>query len=120
MRQEDAAFGGEPSGHFYFRDNWYADSGIAALLNALEMISEAGKPLSEVIAPLDHRFRSGEINSEVADPAAVMRPTREPLPSGGRQRSICSTASPSSFPDLVVQRATVQHPAAPPPERRGG
>jgi phosphomannomutase len=73
MRQEDAAFGGEPSGHFYFRDNWYADSGIAALLNALEMISEAGKPLSEVIAPLDHRFRSGEINNEVADPAAVMR-----------------------------------------------
>jgi len=73
MRQEDAAFGGEPSGHFYFRDNWYADSGIAALLNALEMISEAGKPLSEVIAPLDHRFRSGEINSEVTDPAAVMQ-----------------------------------------------
>lgn len=72
MRREDAIFGGEHSGHFYFRDNWYADSGMAALLNALEMISEAGKPLSEVIAPLDHRFRSGEINSEVADPEAVM------------------------------------------------
>ncbi len=72
MRREDAVFGGEHSGHFYFRDNWYADSGMAALLNALEMISEAGKPLSEVIAPLDHRFRSGEINSEVADPEAVM------------------------------------------------
>jgi len=72
MRREDAIFGGEHSGHFYFRDNWYADSGMAALLNALEMISEAGKPLSEVIAPLDHRFRSGEINSEVADAAAVM------------------------------------------------
>jgi len=72
MSREDAIFGGEHSGHFYFRDNWYADSGMAALLNALEMISEAGKPLSEVIAPLDHRFRSGEINSEVADAAAVM------------------------------------------------
>jgi phosphomannomutase len=72
MRREDAIFGGEHSGHFYFRDNWYADSGMAALLNALEMISEAGKPLSEVIAPLDHRFRSGEINSEVVDPEAVM------------------------------------------------
>lgn len=71
MRQEDAVFGGEHSGHFYFRDNWYADSGMAALLFALEMISEENKPLSEVIAPLDHRFRSGEINSEVADPAAT-------------------------------------------------
>jgi phosphomannomutase len=73
MRDEDAVFGGEHSGHFYFRDNWYADSGMAALLFALEMVSEAGKPLSEVIAPLDHRFRSGEINSEVADAAVVMR-----------------------------------------------
>ena len=68
--QEDAVFGGEHSGHFYFRDNWYADCGMAALLTVLEMVSEAGQPLSAVIAPLDHRFRSGEINSEVADAAA--------------------------------------------------
>ncbi len=73
MRREDAIFGGEHSGHFYFRDNWYADSGMAALLFALEMVSDANKPLSEVIAPLDHRFRSGEINSEVADADAVSR-----------------------------------------------
>ena len=73
MREEDAVFGGEHSGHFYFRDNWYADSGMAALLFALEMVSEAGRPLSKVIAPLDHRFRSGEINSEVEDAAAVMQ-----------------------------------------------
>jgi len=72
MRREDAVFGGEHSGHFYFRDNWYADSGMAALLFALEMVSEAEQPLSAVIAPLDHRFRSGEINSEVEDAAAVM------------------------------------------------
>jgi phosphomannomutase len=72
MRREDAVFGGEHSGHFYFRDNWYADSGMAALLYALELVSQAGKPLSEVIAPLDHRFRSGEINSEVADAAEVV------------------------------------------------
>jgi phosphomannomutase len=73
MRREDAVFGGEHSGHFYFRDNWYADSGMAALLYALELVSRADKPLSEVIAPLDHRFRSGEINSEVPDAEAVMR-----------------------------------------------
>lgn len=77
MRREDAAFGGEHSGHFYFRDNWYADSGMAALLYALELISDAGKPLSEVIGPLDRRFRSGEINSEVTDPAAVTRTIEE-------------------------------------------
>jgi phosphomannomutase len=77
MREEDAVFGGEHSGHFYFRDNWYADSGMAALLFALEMVSEAGQPLSEVIAPLDHRFRSGEINSEVKDAAIVMRSIEE-------------------------------------------
>jgi phosphomannomutase len=77
MREEDAVFGGEHSGHFYFRDNWYADSGMAALLNALAMISEEGKPLSEVVAPLDHRFRSGEINSEVADAEQVMREIEE-------------------------------------------
>ncbi len=77
MRKEDAVFGGEHSGHFYFRDNWYADSGMAALLFALEAVSEADRPLSAVIAPLDHRFRSGEINSEVGDAAAVMRSIEE-------------------------------------------
>jgi phosphomannomutase len=50
---------------------------MAALLHALELVSEAGKPLSQVIAPLDHRFRSGEINSEVADVAATMQAIEE-------------------------------------------
>lgn len=77
MRREDAVFGGEHSGHFYFRENWYADSGMAALLYALELVSEAGKPLSQVIAPLDHRFRSGEINSEVTDVEGTMRAIEE-------------------------------------------
>ena len=77
MWREDAVFGGEHSGHFYFRDNWYADSGMAALLFALEAVSDANLPLSAVIAPLDHRFRSGEINSEVADAAAMMRSIEE-------------------------------------------
>jgi len=72
MREEDAVFGGEHSGHFYFRDNWYADSGLIALLTVLELVSEAGKPLSEVLAPIDTRVRSGEINLRVADKAAAM------------------------------------------------
>lgn len=77
MREEDAIFGGEHSGHFYFRDLWYADSGMLALLTTLELISLADAPLSTVIAPIDTRFRSGEINTEVADPAAVMARVEE-------------------------------------------
>ncbi|HEX5498659.1 MAG TPA: phosphomannomutase/phosphoglucomutase [Thermomicrobiales bacterium] len=72
MRAEDAVFGGEHSGHFYFRDLWYADSGMLALLTVLEIVSDAHQPLSAVIRPLDTRFRSGEINSEVADPTETM------------------------------------------------
>jgi phosphomannomutase len=67
MREQDIIFGGEHSGHFYFRDNWYADSGMIAMLQCLELFSEANKPVSEVIAPIDTRFRSGEINSKVRD-----------------------------------------------------
>jgi len=59
MREEDVVFGGEHSGHFYFRDNCYADSGMIALLECLELFSEAAKPVSEVIAPIDTRFRLG-------------------------------------------------------------
>jgi phosphomannomutase len=73
MRAEDAVFGGEHSGHFYFRDNWYADSGMIALLTVLELLSEADRPLSELLRPLDQYVRSGEINSDVADPAATMQ-----------------------------------------------
>ncbi|MHB8646041.1 MAG: phosphohexomutase domain-containing protein [Thermomicrobiales bacterium] len=67
MREQDAIFGGEHSGHFYFRDNWYADSGLIALLSALDALSVENVPLSEALAPLDRRVRSGEINSEVRD-----------------------------------------------------
>jgi phosphomannomutase len=73
MRKEDAVFGGEHSGHFYFRDNWYADSGMIALMECLELFSEAGKAVSEVIAPIDTRFRSGEINSTVNDIPGKLR-----------------------------------------------
>jgi phosphomannomutase len=67
MRQENAIFGGEHSGHFYFRDNWYADSGLIAFLIVLELVSQSGHTVSELIATIDTRFRSGEINSQVAD-----------------------------------------------------
>ncbi|MBX3071460.1 MAG: phosphomannomutase/phosphoglucomutase [Thermomicrobiales bacterium] len=77
MREEDAVFGGEHSGHYYFRDNWYADSGLFAMLRVLQLMSSAGKPLSEVAGPIDTRIRSGEINLEIEDkPAAIDRVKR--------------------------------------------
>ena len=73
MRDQDVVFGGEHSGHFYFKDNWYADSGMIALLQCLDLFSQANKPVSEVIKPIDTRFRSGEINSTVSDAKAKMQ-----------------------------------------------
>lgn len=68
MREENAAFGGEVSGHFYFRDNAYADNGMIPALLVLEMLGRSGRPLSEVLRPLRERYHiSGEINSRVAD-----------------------------------------------------
>ncbi|HOP08387.1 MAG TPA: phosphomannomutase/phosphoglucomutase [candidate division Zixibacteria bacterium] len=65
MREYNAIFGGEHSGHFYFRDNWFADSGLIAWLVCLELLSKEDRPLHELIADLDPYFRSGEINNRV-------------------------------------------------------
>ncbi|MCO5220586.1 MAG: phosphomannomutase/phosphoglucomutase [Thermomicrobiales bacterium] len=74
MRAEDAIFGGEHSGHYYFRDNWYADSGLIAMLAVLSLMSKEQKPLSEIVAPIENRVGSGEINLKVDDkPAAIAR-----------------------------------------------
>ena len=73
MRAEDAAFGGEVSGHYYFRDFYCADSGTLPALLMLELLSTSGRRLSELLAPYHSRyFISGEINSEVADPPGRM------------------------------------------------
>jgi len=73
MREEGAVFGGEVSGHYYFRDFWNADSGTIPALLMLELISLDGRTLRELMDEFRSRyFISGEINSEVADPAAKM------------------------------------------------
>ncbi len=82
MRREDAIFGGEHSGHFYFRDNWYADSGLIAFLTVLELLSADGRSVSEYLKPIDTRFRSGEINSEVADVDGTLAKVREAFADG--------------------------------------
>ena len=65
MKKHNAIFGGEHSGHFYFRKNFFADSGLIALLVCLELISEENQPLSALVKSIDPYFRSGEINSQV-------------------------------------------------------
>ena len=78
MREEGAAFGGEVSGHYYFRDFYNADSGTLPALLILELLSVEGKKLSELVDSYrSHYFISGEINSEVADPAGKMRELEE-------------------------------------------
>jgi phosphomannomutase len=73
MREEGAVFGGEVSGHYYFRDFWCADSGTIPALLMLELLSVAGRSLAELMAEFRSRyFISGEINSEIADPEAKM------------------------------------------------
>jgi len=72
MRQEDAVFAGECSGHFYFRDVYGAESSDLVMLLAMRLIAETGKPLSELVAPLMRYHHSGEINSKVADKDAVL------------------------------------------------
>ncbi len=77
MRKHDAAFGGEHSGHFYFRDNYFADSGIIAMLTVAELVGRQEDPLSELLAPIDPYLRSGEINSEVEDQDEVLKRVEE-------------------------------------------
>jgi phosphomannomutase len=78
MREEGAAFGGEVSGHYYFRDFWNADSGTIPALLVLELLSLDGRTLTELMEEFRSRyFISGEINSEVPDQEAKMREIEE-------------------------------------------
>jgi phosphomannomutase len=78
MREEGAVFGGEVSGHYYFRDFWNADSGTIPALLMLELLALDGRGLGELIEEFRSKyFISGEINSEVADPGGRMREIEE-------------------------------------------
>jgi len=78
MRKEDAAFAGEVSGHYYFRDFSQADSGVVPFLLMLELISKRGRRLSEILAPLRERyFITGELNTPVPDVALKLQELKE-------------------------------------------
>jgi phosphomannomutase len=78
MREEGAAFGGEVSGHYYFRDFSQADSGVVPFLLMLELISKRGQKLSEILRPFrDRYFLTGELNTPVPDVAEKLRELEE-------------------------------------------
>ena len=119
MRDENAVFGGEVSGHFYFRDNWFADNGMIPALLVLELLGrERPKRFSELLAPLRARYHiSGEINSKVADVAAAAR---------AASRSATGTAAITKLDGVSVDYddwhfnvRAVEHGAAAAPEPRG-
>jgi len=83
MREADAIFAGELSGHYYFKENFYTESSALAVLFVANLVAAAGKPLSELVRPLRRYHASGEINSEVHDPAAVLRRLKDAF-AGGR------------------------------------
>lgn len=87
MAETGAVFGGEHSGHYYFRDNYRADSGLIAAVVVLEVLSRAGRPLSEVLAPLRRYHASGEINTVVRDQARAIETVAAAYPDGRHDRT---------------------------------
>ena len=86
MAETNAIFGGEHSAHYYFRDNWRADSGCIASMVVLEALCEAGVPLSELRKPFERYADSGEINTTVGDPLAVIDAVAESYPNATQDR----------------------------------
>jgi phosphomannomutase len=87
MRKEGSLFGGEVSGHYYFRDFYCADSGTIPALLVLELLAREGSSMSALLAPYhDRYFISGEINSQVADPLAKIEQIAEHYPDARQSR----------------------------------
>ena len=86
MAETGAVFGGEHSGHYYFRENYRADSGLIAAVVVLSELSKAQRPLSELLAPLRRYVASGEINSVVDDQQARIEVVAAHLADGRQDR----------------------------------
>jgi phosphomannomutase len=86
MASTGAVFGGEHSGHYYFREHYNADSGLVAAMMVMDQMSKAGRPLSELLEPLRRYRDSGEINSEVEDKAGTIERVARAYASGRQDR----------------------------------
>ncbi|MCK9209862.1 MAG: phosphomannomutase [Ignavibacteriaceae bacterium] len=86
MREVNAIYGGEMSAHHYFRENAYSDSGIIPFLLVMQLMSEEGKTLSQLVGEMMRNYPcSGEINSTIADPTAKIKEIEEKYPGGKRE-----------------------------------
>ena len=103
MAETGACFGGEHSGHYYFRDNYRADSGIIAAMAVLEVMCATGQKLSELRKPFERYASSGELNTEVPDPLAVIEFVAERFASAKQDRldglTIDLTSGAAADPD---------------------
>jgi phosphomannomutase len=86
MAETGAIFGGEHSGHYYFRDNYGADSGLIAAVIALGELSASGRTLSELLRPFDRYAASGERNTRVDDPPGTIERVAAALAAGRQDR----------------------------------
>jgi phosphomannomutase len=77
MAKTGAAFGGEHSAHYYFKDFWGADTGMLAAMHVLAALGEQARPLSELVRDYIRYADSGEINSQVADPGAKLEEIKQ-------------------------------------------
>ena len=119
MREEKAIFGGEVTGHYYFRDNFYADNGFIPALLILELMSRRARRWHELLAPLREKyFISGEINTKVGDMSLVPRKL-EALAAhrvhrrAARTRSTASRQSSRSGTSTSAARTPSRSPAEP-------
>lgn len=80
MREANAVFAGELSGHYYFRENFFTESSGLAVIYIANLVSQSGKTLSELVAPIRKYTASGEINSRVKDPAGVFAKVKSTFP----------------------------------------
>ena len=99
MAETEAVFGGEHSGHFYFRDFWFADSGMLAALHVLAALGSQAAPLSQLLDGYRRYVATGEINSEVRDAGAATRDAAGPSRRAPGLPWTTWTASPSAAAD---------------------
>jgi phosphomannomutase len=105
MAEHGAVFGGEHSGHFYFRDFWSADSGMLAALHVLAVAAAADRPLSAIAASYRRYVASGEINSAVPDPVTALRRVERSLDPGSAEPRAAEVLAVDHLDGLTISAA---------------
>ena len=120
MREENAVFGGEVTGHYYFRDFYYADNGFIPALLMLELMSRKNMTLRDLLAPLREKyFISGEINTRVPDMATVEARLSDLAARYAGRPHLHARRLLGRVPGLALQRPGLEHRAAASPQPRG-